>query len=756
MKTKSKTDRDSLLEPLALNGVNVRSRTVFATRGLSSLRSVLLVSLVMLVLMAGCADPGEEPGVIDDGDAGWGEDVASEDATEDDVGEDDVGEDADASPSCDEDQELCDGACIDPLVDSDHCGSCGNDCGEDELCSEGACVSDCPEGTEQCDGECRDLDSDEDYCGGCDTSCGGDEECVDGECELSCDDEHQECDDQCVDTSTDPSHCGGCEVGCGTDEVCDSGSCTTSCGGNLVDCDGACVHLNNNDDHCGGCGNACPDGASCSGGSCSCDGDYTECGDECIDTDSDDDNCGSCQNSCDSSEQCVGGECEPDGCDPGQTDCDGACVDTSSDDEHCGGCDNNCSDDDGWYDDGSSYDCCDDGSACICQDEEYREYFCDGGGCDYTVTDQETDVSGCTNCGIGEVCSAGECESECSGDETLCGNDCVNTSTDDEHCGGCDNDCGEDDGWYDVGSSYDCCDDGSACICQDEEYREYFCDGGGCDYTVTDQETDVWSCTGCDEGEVCDDGSCDCDLDDDQVACCSDDDCSGGEGCQDNECVDVCSSDSDCAGGCQICDSGSCVDADDECSGDCETCDNGSCVNDNDECGSEQVCTYGMCTACDGDDWDSDHDGDDPWASPPDCNDVNVSWTCTRVEQEAEILDEINEMRSESQECNGTTYPPAPPLEEHEELACASRIHSWDMYNRGYFDHDTPEGLNPSDRVALMGSVINMAGENLASTPSTPVSLWMDSPGHCANIMNASYDYAGVGRYGNYWTVKFH
>ena len=52
------------------------------------------------------------------------------------------------------------------------------------------------------------------------------------------------------------------------------------------------------------------------------------------------------------------------------------------------------------------------------------------------------------------------------------------------------------------------------------------------------------------------------------------------------------------------------------------------------------------------------------------------------------------------------------------------------------------------------------AGENIAMgyrTPQEVVNAWMNSSGHRANILNASYKRIGVGyvSQGNYWTQMF-
>lgn len=102
---------------------------------------------------------------------------------------------------------------------------------------------------------------------------------------------------------------------------------------------------------------------------------------------------------------------------------------------------------------------------------------------------------------------ADDCESE--SDDELCdlaGYTCGElTETDDcgdqrtVDCGGC----SEDDGWYDVDSEYACCDGDDTCqSCQDQEYREYYCDQGSCSWEVTDERTEKSDCSSCDDEPV--------------------------------------------------------------------------------------------------------------------------------------------------------------------------------------------------------------------------------------------------------------
>ncbi len=102
------------------------------------------------------------------------------------------------------------------------------------------------------------------------------------------------------------------------------------------------------------------------------------------------------------------------------------------------------------------------------------------------------------------------------------------------------------------------------------------------------------------------------------------------------------------------------------------------------------------------------------------------------------------------------------PLRYDARLADAARKHSADMAKRGYFDHNTPEGVTPWDRVKAEGYQ-QPSAENIAAgqrTPQEVVTAWMNSSGHRENILNCSSHAGGVGffqggSYGFYWTQDF-
>lgn len=115
-----------------------------------------------------------------------------------------------------------------------------------------------------------------------------------------------------------------------------------------------------------------------------------------------------------------------------------------------------------------------------------------------------------------------------------------------------------------------------------------------------------------------------------------------------------------------------------------------------------------------------------------------VETTRPRPDLEKQMLDLVNQER---QAAGLNTLAPDPELTE------VARRHSADMFARGYFAHDTPEGLTPFDRMLKAGVRFVTAGENLALAPTIPVAHTglMNSPGHRANILRPQFGRVGIG-----------
>ena len=93
-------------------------------------------------------------------------------------------------------------------------------------------------------------------------------------------------------------------------------------------------------------------------------------------------------------------------------------------------------------------------------------------------------------------------------------------------------------------------------------------------------------------------------------------------------------------------------------------------------------------------------------------------------------------------------------------LTQSAQAKSQDMKNKNYFSHTSPTYGSPFDQMKSFGVSYKSAAENIAMgqrTAAEVVDGWMKSPGHKANIMNASYTHIGVGLSdsGYYWTQQF-
>lgn len=118
---------------------------------------------------------------------------------------------------------------------------------------------------------------------------------------------------------------------------------------------------------------------------------------------------------------------------------------------------------------------------------------------------------------------------------------------------------------------------------------------------------------------------------------------------------------------------------------------------------------------------------------------------------EAEVIRLVNNIRQQ----NGLQ-----PLAANWELSRVARYKSQDMVDKRYFSHTSPTYGTPFQMIKNFGISFKTAGENIAygyATPQAVVDGWMNSSGHRANILNASYKQIGVGyvAQGNYWTQMF-
>jgi len=142
------------------------------------------------------------------------------------------------------------------------------------------------------------------------------------------------------------------------------------------------------------------------------------------------------------------------------------------------------------------------------------------------------------------------------------------------------------------------------------------------------------------------------------------------------------------------------------------------------------------------------------------CDSV-ANWDSAWTEFENDVFVIVNQRRSEGADCGSEgTFSSASPLQTDGGLHCAARLHSKDMADRGFWDHTNPDNEEPWDRMDRAGYQWSRAAENIARGSTTPEAVmqgWMNSDGHCANIMNPQLVHIGIGYHGasQHWTQVF-
>ncbi len=129
------------------------------------------------------------------------------------------------------------------------------------------------------------------------------------------------------------------------------------------------------------------------------------------------------------------------------------------------------------------------------------------------------------------------------------------------------------------------------------------------------------------------------------------------------------------------------------------------------------------------------------------------------------VLELVNQARAKARTCGRQAFKAARPLRWNEALAEASRLHAEDMARHNYFGHTGRDGSSPARRVERAGYRYRRTGENIAAGQTTPedaVASWLESPRHCANLMEPAYTEMGVAfasdprsEMGVYWVQAF-
>jgi uncharacterized protein YkwD len=123
----------------------------------------------------------------------------------------------------------------------------------------------------------------------------------------------------------------------------------------------------------------------------------------------------------------------------------------------------------------------------------------------------------------------------------------------------------------------------------------------------------------------------------------------------------------------------------------------------------------------------------------------------------------INDLRKSKRRCGNERFSPAGAVKWNNKLAIAALNQARDMAMSDMLGHTGSDGSSVQDRVEKVGYYWQIVAENIAAgreTSEAVVSLWLDSPGHCANLMNPGITEIGAAcfrnpksKYGTYWAL---
>ena len=135
------------------------------------------------------------------------------------------------------------------------------------------------------------------------------------------------------------------------------------------------------------------------------------------------------------------------------------------------------------------------------------------------------------------------------------------------------------------------------------------------------------------------------------------------------------------------------------------------------------------------------------------------------AEVQVRVLALVNDARAKPQRCGAQAFAAAPPLRLNRTLAGLATAHAADMARYSYFSHTGRDGSTVDGRATRAGYPWRAIGENIAAgqmTADTVVQGWINSPGHCANIMSPAFTEMGAAfgvntqsSQGIYWAQVF-
>ncbi|MDK2840533.1 MAG: hypothetical protein PWQ17_38 [Anaerophaga sp.] len=137
----------------------------------------------------------------------------------------------------------------------------------------------------------------------------------------------------------------------------------------------------------------------------------------------------------------------------------------------------------------------------------------------------------------------------------------------------------------------------------------------------------------------------------------------------------------------------------------------------------------------------------------------NIDYSDVKFDKR-QMLQLVNDARMNRRLCGGKRHEAVAPLQWNAKLAKAAQKHADDMADNDFFDHTGSDKSTVVIRIEREDYSWRAVGENVAMGPRSVrevVEGWLESPGHCSNIMNGEFTEMGaaLSHDGKYWVQVF-
>lgn len=125
-----------------------------------------------------------------------------------------------------------------------------------------------------------------------------------------------------------------------------------------------------------------------------------------------------------------------------------------------------------------------------------------------------------------------------------------------------------------------------------------------------------------------------------------------------------------------------------------------------------------------------------------------------------QAVTQINAIRATARNCGGISFAATSPVAGNGKLEAAAGLQAQYMQTINTLTHLGSGNSGIGDRITSAGYVWNAAGENVAVGHETLADVlqgWVESPGHCANLMSPGFADVGIaqsaGGTDSYWAL---